>query len=89
VPEEQIRAAKELIRKKEGGGMFDQFVESYLESKRLAREEGRVEGREEGRMEGRQEGLIEIARNALSEGVSVEVVRKITGLDLETLGILP
>jgi hypothetical protein len=35
VPEEQIRAAKELIRKKEAGGMFGQFVGSYLESKGL------------------------------------------------------
>jgi predicted transposase YdaD len=85
--------------------MFDQCVESYLESKRLAREEGRVEGREEGRVEGREEGreegrvegrkegrvegLIEIARTALAEGASVEVVRKITGLDPETLAILP
>ena len=41
--------------------------------------------REEGFKEGREESREEIARNALSEGLSVETVQKITGLDLETI----
>ena len=43
-----------------------------------------VEARREGIAEGRQEGILEsqenIARNALAEGLSIDVVQKITGL---------
>jgi predicted transposase/invertase (TIGR01784 family) len=49
-------------------------------------EYSRVHGAwQEGRQEGRQERDIAIAKSALAEGISLEVVRKITGLDLETL----
>ena len=48
-------------------------------------EDGLVKGREEGREEGRVNEQKEIARNALAEGASIEFVRKITGLDMETL----
>lgn len=41
--------------------------------------------REEGHNEGRMESKIEIARNALAEGSSVEFIHKITGLDLDTI----
>ena len=34
---------------------------------------------------GEARGKVEIARNALTEGASVEFVQKITGLDLETI----
>jgi predicted transposase/invertase (TIGR01784 family) len=34
---------------------------------------------------GREEGKIEIARNALSAGLPVEMVQQITGLDFETI----
>ncbi|MDR1257095.1 MAG: Rpn family recombination-promoting nuclease/putative transposase [Spirochaetaceae bacterium] len=40
---------------------------------------------EEGKEEGREERDMVIARNALSEGASPEFVRKITGLDLQTI----
>ncbi|GMO22806.1 MAG: hypothetical protein Pg6A_10080 [Termitinemataceae bacterium] len=53
--------------------------------RREAVEEGIVKGIEKGRMEGRIEGRIEIARSALAEGASVEFVRKITGIDAETI----
>jgi predicted transposase/invertase (TIGR01784 family) len=46
---------------------------------------GREEGREEGREKGLEEGREETARNALAEGVSIELVQKITGLDIEAL----
>ena len=61
------------------------------------RKEGRKEGMKEGIREGKKEGIIEglakgkadekleIARNALQEGLSLEFVQKITGLDLDTL----
>jgi predicted transposase/invertase (TIGR01784 family) len=41
--------------------------------------------RQEGRQEGEQKGRINIARNALAEGATVEFVQKITGLDMETI----
>jgi predicted transposase/invertase (TIGR01784 family) len=57
-----------------------------------AKEKGHMEGLQEGRMEGRQEGRMarqeEIARNALAEGLSIEFVQKITGLDLDTINNL-
>ena len=58
-----------------------------------ARREGRKEGEEIGRREGeeigRQEGSrnekIEIARNALAKGLSIEVIHDITGLPSEVI----
>ena len=35
--------------------------------------------------EGKAEGKAEIARNALSKGLSPEMIRDITGLDIETI----
>jgi len=55
----------------------------------FAREEGREDGREDGLLEGRTEGQAEnarkIARNLLAEGSTPEFIKKITGLDLETI----
>ncbi|MDR1318180.1 MAG: hypothetical protein LBJ90_01025 [Treponema sp.] len=45
----------------------------------------REEGREEGLERGREEGKEEIARNALAKGASLEFVREITGLDIDTV----
>jgi len=51
--------------------------------------EGKEEGREEGLAEGIEKGMeksqMEIAKNALAEGASVDFVQKITDLDLETI----
>jgi len=43
---------------------------------------------EEGMEEGLEKGREEIARNALSEGLPIDVIRKITGLDTETINKL-
>ena len=43
------------------------------------------EGHEKGLEEGHEKGRIEVAKNALAEGASVEFIKKITGLDLETI----
>jgi predicted transposase/invertase (TIGR01784 family) len=40
---------------------------------------------EEGMEKGREEGREETARNALAQGLSIEIVQKITGLDMETV----
>jgi predicted transposase/invertase (TIGR01784 family) len=34
---------------------------------------------------GRKEGMIDAAKNALSEGLTVDIIKKITGLDEETI----
>jgi len=46
------------------------------------------EGIEQGIEQGIGQGLEKTARNALAEGVPVELVQKITGLDLETIKAL-
>ena len=59
------------------------------EAKVVWREEGLEEGLEKGREEGLEEGLEkgreEVARNALVEGISIELIKKISGLDEEAL----
>jgi predicted transposase/invertase (TIGR01784 family) len=53
-----------------------------------ARIDGHAQGVAEGREEGRQQSMkekLEIARNALAKGLSVELVHEITGLDIETI----
>ena len=61
----------------------------FLSSTNYAREEGREEGRAEGLVEGREEGSMasreEIAWKALAEGLSIEVVKKITVLSGEEI----
>ena len=78
-------------------GMFEAAIESIIEDREAARaegreeghtegrEKGREEGREEGRAEGREEGMEIAARNAIVEGVSLELIHKITGIDMVTL----
>jgi predicted transposase YdaD len=63
------------------------------EGQKIGREEGREMGLEMGREEGREIGLemgrenmaVEVARNALHEGLSPEIIRKLTGLDIDTI----
>jgi predicted transposase YdaD len=48
-------------------------------------EDALVVEREEGREEGLERGRVDIARNALTKGVSVEIISEITGLSTETI----
>ena len=43
------------------------------------------EARQEGEKRGKQEEKLAVARNALSQGLSFEVIQSITGLDTETI----
>ena len=53
-------------------------------------EKGREKGLEEGMEKGKEKGFVEVARNALAEGATVEFVQKITGLDTDTIaGLRP
>jgi len=47
--------------------------------------EGMKEGMEEGIKEGIKRARMELARNALAEGASVEFIQKITGFDMDTI----
>jgi hypothetical protein len=48
-------------------------------------EEGREQGREQGLEQGREESLEEVAKNALAQGLPVDVIKTITGLDAEII----
>ncbi|MFP3028739.1 MAG: transposase, partial [Wolbachia sp.] len=45
-----------------------------------ARDEGKQEGRQEGIQIGHQKGKVEVAKNSLKAGVSIDVIAQITGL---------
>ena len=61
------------------------YEEGHEEGMEKGVEKGVEIGMERGREEGMEKGREETARNALAEGVSIELVQKITGLDLETV----
>ena len=48
-------------------------------------EEGLEEGLEEGMEKGMEKGMETVALNALSKGVSLELISEITGFDIETI----
>ncbi|MDR0442617.1 MAG: hypothetical protein LBH44_04325, partial [Treponema sp.] len=48
-------------------------------------EEGFEDGMERGMEKGWEEGKEAVARNALAEGVSIDMIQKITGLNMETI----
>jgi hypothetical protein len=60
---------------------WDKFIEVREQE---AVEQGRVEGWQQGRQQSQQE----VARRALAEGLPVEMVRKITGIDMQTIHAL-
>jgi predicted transposase/invertase (TIGR01784 family) len=51
----------------------------------VVREEAREDGIEEGMEKGRVTEKLEIARNLLAEGATLEFIQKVTGLDIETI----
>jgi hypothetical protein len=73
---EKIDVITDQIGKKGKQRMFDAYVESVLEDRRLVREEGR----DEGRNEGRREEALEIARQMKEDGFTPEQIRKYTGV---------
>jgi len=50
-----------------------------------AKQEAMKQGEKRGLRKGLKESRVEIAGNALTEGFSIEIVQKITGLDIETI----
>ena len=70
----------------------DRYQKGKEEGRAEGKEEGRAEGKEEGRAEGRAEGMsqrsLEIARNLLSLGLSVDQITQATGLTEEEIELL-
>jgi len=67
-------------------------IRDYYFHKNLAKiddlclkEQWMIDGRAEGMAQGMAQEKLAVARNALAEGFSVEVIQKITGLDMETI----
>jgi predicted transposase/invertase (TIGR01784 family) len=77
VPKEEIAAVTDQFAKKEYQTMFDALVESVLEDKRLARDEGRNEGR--------REGAAETALRMKEDGFTPQQIRKYTELSLKDI----
>jgi predicted transposase/invertase (TIGR01784 family) len=77
---------KELLREyqmREMAMMDLRSATSYAKDE--GREEGLKKGIRKGRQEGRQEGKNEIAKNMLNEGLSLEIIHRVTGLDTKTI----
>jgi predicted transposase/invertase (TIGR01784 family) len=60
----------------------DEYDEYWMQRKV---EHDRISGLNGAREEGEEKKAVEIARNALTEGLPIEVIQKITGLDMETI----
>ena len=85
------RALKKIERDREKRArriFWDNQRLVYNSDMDAAKEKGRQEGRMEGLTEGSKAKQEEIACNALAEGLSIEFVQKITGLDLDTINNL-
>jgi predicted transposase/invertase (TIGR01784 family) len=52
---------------------------------RMLFEQAKIDGHAEGLTKGIAQEKLEVARNALAKGLSVEMIHEITGLDIETI----
>ena len=73
---------KDLIESLKEGKDMTYAIERLFENEA---KKAKLEGKQEGKLEGKLEEKIEIAKVGLSEGLSVELIRKLTGLDLEKI----
>ncbi|MDD9334627.1 MAG: transposase, partial [Rickettsiaceae bacterium] len=60
-------------------------TDDYLSSLEEKLHEGIQIGHEKGKVEGRKERDIEVAKNSLKAGVSIDVIAEITGLSLDDI----
>jgi predicted transposase/invertase (TIGR01784 family) len=63
----------------------DALAVRYREGREEGIEEGREEGWEGGLEKGIEKGIEKTARNALMNGLSIELIQTITGLDEDTI----
>ncbi|MHC6204630.1 hypothetical protein ACYULU_15725, partial [Breznakiellaceae bacterium SP9] len=85
ISRDDVERARLLSQYKSVVDVQSKMVDAKREGKREGMIEGRREGKIEGKLEGKIEGKLETAKNALQEGVSIEVIRKITGLSLDEI----
>jgi len=74
------RALKKIERERE-----KMARKIFWEKQRYIRNSIEYAAEERGKQEGRMASREETARNALAEGLSIEIVQKITGLDVDTI----
>ncbi len=61
------------------------FAQKFDEGLKVGQEKGRQEGIQIGHEKGKIEGKIEVAKNSLKAGVSIDVIAEITGLSLDEI----
>jgi predicted transposase/invertase (TIGR01784 family) len=84
--EEQMMLATEWNLEDALAVRFQEGVEAGFQmGYQAGLQEGMQEGLQEGLQEARQEVDEEFARNALAQGIPLEVVSKISGMDIETI----
>ena len=84
IQDEEARRAYWSIRKAEHDRISN-LNGARREGREIGRQEGQQMGREEGQQIGEEKKALEIARNALAKGISIEMIHDITGLDMETI----
>ena len=94
--EEKHDKIKEIVNQEEGIAMANEVLMKISaeekERYRLMEEEDEImtyySDLEEAIMTGEQKKSLEVARNALAEGYSIDSIQRITGLDMETIASL-
>jgi predicted transposase/invertase (TIGR01784 family) len=82
--EKAFKTAEISAMSKEEHDKYLESLMSYWESKGML-ETARAEGEAKGRIEGKIEGKIEVIQNAIQEGLSDQMIVKLTGLSLEEI----
>ena len=71
--------------KKEAKALDDLIMMGYEEDIEEATNAGKLEGIKQGKLEGAEQKSIAIAKSLLKEKISLEVIKKATGLSMETI----
>jgi len=82
----ELAAEVERIKNNEEWRM--RYMDIEWVRQKMDRDDARREGRLEGKREGKLEGKHEVAKNALDNNLSMEVISKITGLSLNVISDL-
>ena len=84
--DEEKKEFKVLIKEKERFKEVDNVLTVWHEEGKLEGiKEGKLEGKLEGIKEGKEEKSREIAKRALNENMSLEIISRLTGLSIEEL----
>lgn len=68
--------------------IYTERAEGRFEGRAEGRAEGLEEGRAEGRAEGRLDALRETAKKMKAKGMDIQIIREVTGLDVEELNLI-